>query len=330
MFSIAEEGLEAFHDIWIAGDEFVRETQAELYALRRKAILKNSPLPYIFAHFNVRAFYTNTGLRTDINKLIDPLVEVLNTYHRLPKYLVVVPDVDLLKCMSWESGISIMLSAALHYIVKQYDIFLRRRNTALMERRHGAVMPDQYPKIIWVRMPKRPHPNNKGIFSLSRKFNSILEERLLDDNAENHYIMSIDVHPQHFDASGSLSISGMGAFWKEVNTAIKRFDHDEISLRPRQYKANTAESNQVARKLPTPPPVSKKETKRTHHTGHSSSPGYHRAPKRKHSHQSHSHSQLNHLEHHSRHSRSRLRSIGASASRHHKDDTRHRSRHHHC
>ena len=117
-------------------------------------------------------------------------------------------------------------------------------------------------------MLKRPSPNsnlesywdditpNQAALSLCSKFNSILEERLFDGKSDIHRIMSIDVNLREFDLMGFLSSSGKEEFWKEVDTAIKKFDMGQISLRPHNPLQSNKKNQNVkeSKKLPTPPP----------------------------------------------------------------------------
>ena len=239
--------------------------------LRDKAAQKQLPIPFIFKYFNVKPFYTNKGFRTGINILLDPLAEALNTIHKLPKYILVIPDKDLLAHLRWgNSGISIEIGAALHYLIKQHDIYIDRCRRLLSQKKPGALIEDGYPKLIWVRMLKRSQNIVDGkIFNFRGRFNSILEERLLDGNSDQHHIMSIDIQHDDFDVGGSLTTQGKATFWREVNRAVEKFDSDSITLRPRKYKPSQQAKPIVQKptescKFPTPPP-----TKRKHSSGES-------------------------------------------------------------
>ena len=83
-------------------------------------------------------------------------------------------------------------------------------------------------------MLKRPQ-SCIGAFALRGKFNSILEECLLDGSKEHHDIMSIDIDLNEFDYSGGLTQTGMNTFWKEVNHAMSKFDTGEITLKCRKF-----------------------------------------------------------------------------------------------
>ena len=217
--------------MWIVGDTFLKETSSDLYDLRDKAPQKQQLVPFIFKYFNVQGFYTNKGVRSRINRFLAPLVEALNKYHKLPKYLLIVPDKDLLSQLNWDNNISISIGAAIHYIVKQTNICVDRRRCTLSEVRPRAQLPAEFPKIVWLRMTKCPLNLVGGyVFSFRGRFNSILEERLLDGNAENHYIMSIEVEPNDFDIGGNFTSPGAATFWCEVSKAVQKLDAGEITL----------------------------------------------------------------------------------------------------
>ena len=172
-------------------------------------------------------FYTNQGFRNGINNLVDTLAEALNTYHQLPQYLLVVPDKDMLRHLQWSNGISIVIGEALHHIIKQHDITIERCKVELLAKKLGALLPDDdIPKIVWIRMLKCPNNLIEGnVFSFRGKFNSVLEDRLLNGKAANHYIMSIDVPFDEFDVTGNLLLSGKHIIWHEVTTAPEKFDN---------------------------------------------------------------------------------------------------------
>ena len=162
-----------------------------------------------------------------------------------------------------------VLGLTLHYIIKQFDLFIDRRQTDLLDKKPGAAA-EELPKLIWVRMLKRPSNTGVSIFELRNKFNSILEEHLLDGRAEDHHIMSIEVNLTEYDLQGNLTSIGKELFWKEVDRAMRKFDRKQIPLHPRKYvpaelKNNTVDDEAkieiksvVKKKLPTPPLRQKK------------------------------------------------------------------------
>ena len=61
-------------------------------------------------------------------------------------------------------------------------------------------------------MIKRPKLSDH-LFTMRGKFNAILEDRLLDGNADNHYIVSINIDMNEFDLVGNLTESGKKHLW---------------------------------------------------------------------------------------------------------------------
>ena len=288
----------------MVGDAFLGEIADELYKLRRTAIDKHKEQPYLFQTYNVKTFMPESS--TGINRILTAFITALNENHHLPKLVLVVPDADILLNMPKRMMTSSMfIGALLHYIIKQMDVAIERRLNDLHQKRPGSIQTTWKTKFIWVRMLKHPvqslDDNLEKVFSLRGKFNSILEERLLDGDADNHHIISIDVPVSGYDLTSKITLTGAHDFWLEMNKGIKRFDYDDILLKPRLFggakkKAEPARkvkslvthhfnTGDVKRKLPTPPsptPVPKRghyvspDCRLSHHSHK------HRHPKAKH------------------------------------------------
>ena len=172
------------------------------------------------------------------------------------------------------------------------DIYVHRRRLNLIDTKPGALIEEGFPKMILVRMLKRPKYFAADlVFSLRGKFNTILEERLNDGVADNHRIMSIEVNEEDFDYSGGLNSDGQKTFWREIDNAIKKFNVNTISLLPRkqQQEKKKAEIKNLVprilnpeltgRKLPTPPLRYGSDSNRRSSKGHSK-PRYKRSRSR--------------------------------------------------
>ena len=246
-------------DIWFVGDEFVKNNLGALHELRALAYQKGNPLPYIFQFYNIHGFYTLSAVR-GITRMINPLIEGINEQPRLPKYIVMVPDVDILMALrSQNIAAALVMGSTLHYLIRQLDTILEWRKQSLREKKPGALPKDSdlYPKIIWIRIPKCPMIQGTQLipnaFHLRGKFNSVLEECLHDGKDDVHKIMSIDVPHTSFDSLDKLSSLGQSEFWIKVNKALKRFELNKIKLRPRKAQPPAAQI-QERRKLPSPHP----------------------------------------------------------------------------
>ena len=216
------DGVEAIHDLWITGSDFLKEIINGLHALKTAATVNNKEPPYVFQQFNIinqQAKYIDIGLL----KFINPLIRCINEENKLPKILVILPDRDILTILQKEDAISAMvIGASLHYIVKQINVTIDRYKQQLVAKKPGALLSEEFPKIIWIRMLKRPKIQSNltlfhNVYNLRGKFNSILEERLQDGNAPNHYLMSTDIPEGEFDISGNLTSAGKSMFWNEFN-----------------------------------------------------------------------------------------------------------------
>ena len=286
-------------------------------------VAKKDP-PYIFQMYNLTGYFAGYGTKGSL-KLINPLIDALNDIHHLPEMIIVIPDIDLLMDKKFNSTYKI--GEYLHDIIKQHDLHLERRKQDLLAKRPGAINASQpIPKTIWVRVMKRPNPENfrltSNAYTFRGKFNSILEERLLDGNADLHHIMSIEVDQNSFNSSGELTDSGKKQFWSEVDKAIGKFDRGEIALKPRNFNAPAGTEGPPPNQF-DPPPSERRHREHTRKctTSPRNSPGKHR----KRSNKSRSRSRNRHHRHHHHHHHRSRTSRSYSRNR---SDRRRRNRSH--
>ena len=234
--------MEAIQDTWVIGDEFLKDCEKLLTALAKSASARHTSQPFLCGCFNVKVYYANFATR-GLARILNCLVEALNERYKLAKYILVIPDKDIIaQLKSYNIGNGIVMGSAIHFLIRQFDILIERRKLDLLDKKPGAVNSDPLtaPKFIWICMLKCPSYLNNGsnlTFSLRGKFNSILQERLLDGKDDNHRIMSIDIQPDEFDLQGNLTSAGKAEFWKEVNRAMRKFDNNDITLNPRNFNS---------------------------------------------------------------------------------------------
>ena len=87
------------HDLWIIGDLFLHDVIGELEARKHATARgqKERELPlYMQEHFNVHGFheYNWAGLRLSSTRIINNLIQAIEQWKRLPKYLLVITDWD--------------------------------------------------------------------------------------------------------------------------------------------------------------------------------------------------------------------------------------------
>ena len=201
--------VKAIHDIWIIGDQFLRDAMKELSMMTKNAKKNKTDPPYMYKMYNISGYFVGFGTRGIIN----PVIDALNDNNHLPRIILIVPHQDLLQGTMKSAFV---MGSSLHYIVKQLDLVTERRHQDLLHKCIGSLM-ENYLKTVWVRMLKRSNPDElKAIdsaFGLRGKFNSILEERLLDGRSDEHHIMSIVVQLDHFNNVGNLTDAGKQVFW---------------------------------------------------------------------------------------------------------------------
>ena len=254
-FSLITGNVKAIFDIWFVGNMFIKTNIDELFNLKKKAITKRKPIPYIFDMFNIKGYWSGLTAR-GLPRLLNPITDAFNDNHRLPKYIIIIPDKDLLMAIRnrINFGTSRVLGVTVHYLIKQIDKMIQRRMDDLMDKRPGAIAAvnakdSEHPQVIWVHMlkcPKMPNTTDtaglllqdmQDIFSLRGKFNSIIEECIFEDGHGKHFIMSIEVDQNDFTPLGDLIGEGSTAFWKEIDRAVKKFDRGEITLKPRRSQS---------------------------------------------------------------------------------------------
>ena len=95
--------------------------------MKNAAILNKKSPPYLFDRYNVAAYFnTSSSPVKGLACMINPLVEALNERQKLPRFLIIIPDKDIVSITEREYSNSgtYMIGAALHYITKQMDILI--------------------------------------------------------------------------------------------------------------------------------------------------------------------------------------------------------------
>ena len=77
---------------------FLKDTVNALIGLHNTARSNRKlSMPYIFKQFNVQAFYNTKSVALHgLARQLNPLLEALNERPRLPKYILLVPDRDII------------------------------------------------------------------------------------------------------------------------------------------------------------------------------------------------------------------------------------------
>ena len=117
--------MEILKDIWMIGNDFLRETMDALTSMTKSAKASKEPTPYMYQMFNIMGYFANFGSPAVLG-IINPLIDALNDNHRLPEYILVIPDKDILTGLQEKkAATSFVIGSTLHYIIKQLDMFIQ-------------------------------------------------------------------------------------------------------------------------------------------------------------------------------------------------------------
>ena len=73
---------------------------------------------------------------------------------------------------------------------------------------------------------------NKEIYSLTRKFNSILEDTIAGDKCSHILKVHLNTNELNFDRHGMITTSGLYTYWKIINETMSDFDSGHTELKP--------------------------------------------------------------------------------------------------
>ena len=198
--------IDAYHDIWLIGDDFLHEMFPVLITSRTEALSQKKDTPYIFEYYNVDGFFTNpmSMTRGIMARMLHALAEGLNSRTKLPKFVILLPDIDFPRStLQHNFSMNLVFEDCLIYFVKKIERFFALRREDLKNKQLGAVPFET--RFIWVKMIDRPpilnHPDeNRSRYLVSRgKLNKCLDD--IVSSCSGHHIMSIQLlkYDEHFD-----------------------------------------------------------------------------------------------------------------------------------
>ena len=150
----------------------------------------------------------------------------MNDNERLPRFLLIIPDWDLLRFLiqstiSAGMGIHQMITDILSWIVTNLARAIQSKKDSLLHRRQGAVIEGE-PKIVWVKMLNR-HAEYNCILTFRTRFNNILEQLLA--NRKHHLIMSVEMEDtNYFAPCNLLNAEGKTKFWRDIDQQIEKYE----------------------------------------------------------------------------------------------------------
>ena len=128
--------------MWIVGDEFLAQSYSVLQQQDSESVVKRRRRPYIYEMYNIQALYNSNNFQYEkaaVGRMVNSMIKGLNAAAYLPKYILFVPDLDIITSANFYAfGNGIVLEAAVHWMVKEIKRLLmaRRENPEECETWH--------------------------------------------------------------------------------------------------------------------------------------------------------------------------------------------------
>ena len=210
--------------------------------------------PYIYEFYNFDCHYLSqlSPLKPLIVRIYNSLIKAINHSKTLPKYIIVIPDKDIIQSLGmYDYGVYDLLEANVSWLVNRLAKAILTRRDQFKKRRAG-VIPKELPKFIWVKMLTQPHSANHHltrVWKLKSKFNKVLDAVIyVEQYMKVIELNNMEEYP-YFTQFGELTDAGQHQFWSGVNSAIKDFDRN-----PPNWTRDAQRHVGNRRRLPTPPP----------------------------------------------------------------------------
>ena len=232
--------IKAVRNMWFIGDSFLQDIFATFSSIRREAIITNRSQPFAYAYFNPTAFYQGSnvnGIKNILARILNSFIEALNRNESLPSYIMVILDKDIIKNINhFNYGISWIISRCLHWLCTQINRLIITRRNEIIDQRPGALLTNNQPIVIWIKMLDRPkmtykNRNLEKILALHSKFNDLMSSAV---EQAGHHTLMID-ECLEFDFSGNLTTPAKVRFWRNFDEKFKEL----------HYSFNTSASNKM-------------------------------------------------------------------------------------
>ena len=163
--------------------------------LRSEAVANDTKPPYVFSNYNVSTFTTNDKqVKNRTVKIVNGLIEAFNKYHTMPRFIIIVPDWDILKYINfYEFRASKFIGTMVDWLIKEVSSAVDEKKADMKRSRPGSVVSLE-PKLIMVKMIDRP--GTSDVLKSREKYNAVLEEALFQ--TKKMYIMDINTSMEFF------------------------------------------------------------------------------------------------------------------------------------
>ena len=226
--------MEAFNDVWFIGDTFVTNTYHTLQAIQTKNRLDKRKDLFLHEQFNLKCFTARplSLVQSVPTHIVNALIKALDEVNKMPHMIIIIPHDDLAKFLAngllHEETKTVFLEV-LRWMVTAMTRALQSKKDMLFTRKPGVII-DHKPKFVWVKMLSS---RSTEMQFLAKVFNSALNEVLAEK--KHHHLLDIEKEldlSDHKDAFQKLSAEAITKYWRKLDRIIRRFEFNEISLKP--------------------------------------------------------------------------------------------------
>ena len=119
--------MAAIFDIWIIGDTFLHDITGTLQTMKVEAKMnKKAPSLYIHEYYNVFTYIQpiTSGVHRCVAQVLNALTEALNNRARLPHFIVVILDKDLIdECDPFKADWKCLITV-IQWLMKQINLLI--------------------------------------------------------------------------------------------------------------------------------------------------------------------------------------------------------------
>ena len=101
MHSVLSDKIKANKDLWLVGDTFLRDVWPAILGTNTKVTAQKTSKLYIFDNYNIVPCFSGrtTFTRSILVHLHNQIISTLNDQEMLPKFIVVLPDKDIIEAV---------------------------------------------------------------------------------------------------------------------------------------------------------------------------------------------------------------------------------------
>ena len=213
------EKLKAKDDLWIVGDDFVARHMTE-QLIRQPERLKTEN--YAVSNFGIysAAEKAHTARNTNlISRFRNSLVHLINRHMTLPKYIVVIPESDIIDYLNYDGfGVSTAYGRILDWLMYEFRKIISGFKDQLPDKSKRI----NEPHIMWIQCTRHVNYRNDDIRG---KFNHCL--KVIGSAQENTSVYFLQQLWERKNNSlvllhnGHLTFTGVCTLWSAIDRTIR-------------------------------------------------------------------------------------------------------------